>query len=515
MANLLSFSLTPQEAERLKYYTQTGRYLEPRGAADFAMIIIITTAYFVQLIATLFMLWNRNYSPIKAKNPILMAFVFVASVLWFAGNLQINGHVPLKDTQLEQCKAIGVWMHVLMGVCTVSSLIGFRSFGLYQIFCRNRPYRGPALLISVILTIACMLVFGIITEALPDDLSVKYLEHIDICGFALGYRIGMFVLIWATWIIVALLNWRIRNIKSSFNESREITVACIIVFAVLIFMTVLSVAQPRYTAYRSLRITATMLNHFAAIAIWWLMMAVPLYNCLTNRQMYLKQWIYKLRQDGLQRAYHIDAGASKGNNLSSSDHPYKQHEPESRRHSVHTPIHDKGIGYANANGEFYYGANNEATISEVLAKVCPNAMNSVPCSRSGEGDGGIHHLSSSASSLVMHQQPMSAGCGGMSQSAYLPENPSEANGPHRMQSPAAAAKRPWDKLTSAVSRLGGQSSSPGVKSPLPSPSSPTTAQPYIPTSSFPDPAAASQLRLDAAQDSRLNDSYTSDDRRIL
>ncbi|KAJ2414062.1 hypothetical protein H4218_005378 [Coemansia sp. IMI 209128] len=513
MANVLSFSLTPQEAERLKYYTQTGRYLEPRGAADLAMIIVISTAYFVELLATIFMLWNRSYLPIKAKNPILMALVFVASVLWFAGNLQINGHVPLKDTQLEQCKAIGVWMHILMGVCSVSSLIGFRSFGLYQIFCRNRPYRGPALLISVILTITCMLVFGIITEALPDDLSVKYLEHIDICGFALGYRIGMFALIWVTWIIVALLNWRIRNIKSSFNESREITVACIIVFAVLIFMTVLSIAQPRYTAYRALRITATLLNHFAATTIWWLMMAVPLYNCLTNRETYLKQWIYKLRQDGLQRAYHIDAGASKGNSLSSSDHPYnKHHEPESRRHSVHAQIHDKDIGYANPNGEFYYGANNEATISEVLAKVCPNAMGGTPCNRSGEGNGGIH-LSSSASSLVMHRPPMSAGCGGMSQAVYSSENSSEANSPHRVQSPAAAAaKRPWDKLASAVGRLGGQPTSPGLKSPIPSP---TTARPYIPTSSFPDPAAASQLRLDAAQDSRLNDSYTSDDRRIL
>ncbi|KAJ2883451.1 hypothetical protein H4R27_002756 [Coemansia aciculifera] len=508
MTNLLSFSLTPQEEERIKYFAEIGRYLDPRGAADMTMVIVISVAYFIQLVAVLFMVWNRNYPPIRAKNPILMAFVFIASIFWFAGNLQVNGHVPLKGTPLTQCKAIGVWMHILMGVCAVSSLIGFRSFGLYQIFCRNRPYRGPALLISVIVTVTCMLVFGIITEALPDSLSVTYSEKSDYCGFAFGYRISMFALIWVTWIIVAVLNWRIRHIKSSFNESREITVACIIVFGVLTFMTVLSVAQPKYLSYSALRIAATTLNHFAAGTIWWLMMAVPLYKCLTDRQAYLKQWIYKLRQDGLQRAYHIETGTNKGN-MSSGDHSYKQHDTANHRHSMHATIHDKDIEYADTNREFYYGAHNEATIGDISAQVCPNTLISSACSR----DGGIHP-SNSASSLVKHQQPLPASCGGVSQTAYLSENPSETSNSHRMQSPSAA-KRPWDKLTSAVSRLGGQASTSSLKSPINSPSSPTANRPYIQTASFPDPAAVSQLRLDAAQDSRLNDTYASDDRQIL
>ncbi|KAJ2067998.1 hypothetical protein GGI08_001106 [Coemansia sp. S2] len=505
MANLLSFSLTPEEEERIKYFAEIGRYLDPRGAADATMIIVISVAYFVQFVAVIFMLWNRNYPPIKAKNPILMAFVFIASVLWFAGNLQVNGHVPLKGTALEKCKAIGVWMHILMGVCAVSSLIGFRSFGLYQIFCRNRPYRGPALLISVIVTVTCMLVFGIITEALPDSQSVSYSDKSDYCGFAFGYRVSMFALIWVTWIIVAVLNWRIRHIKSSFNESREITVACIIVFGVLTFMTVLSVAQPRYLSYSALRISATTLNHFAAGTIWWLMMAVPLYKCLTDRQVYLKQWIYKLRQDGLQRAYHIETGTNKGN-MSSGDHSYKQHDAANHRHSMNAQIHDKDIEYADTNREFYYSPHNETTIS---AQVCPNALISSACSR----DGGIHP-SNSASSLVKHQQPLSANCGGAGQSSYLSESPSETSNSPRMQSPSAA-KRPWDKLASAVGRLGGPVSTSSLKSPINSPLSPTVNRPYAQTTGFTDPAAVSQLRLDAAQDSRLNDTYASDDRQIL
>ncbi|KAJ2815263.1 hypothetical protein FBU31_006992 [Coemansia sp. 'formosensis'] len=355
-----------------------------------------------------------------------------------------------------------------------------------------------------------MLVFGIITEALPGDLSVMYNEKIDFCAFGFGYRIGMFALIWVTWIVVAALNWRIRNIKSSFNESREITVACIIVFGVLIFMTALSLAQPKYLAYRALRIAATTLNSFAAMTIWWLMMALPLFKCLTDRQVYLKQWIFKLRQDGLQRAYHVETGTSKGN-LSSGEHPYKRHVQADNRHSTQAPICDKDVQYADTNSEFYYGAHNEADIGAALAQGCPNAMISSTCSRNGEGD---LHSTSSNSSLVKHQQPLLISCSSMNQAAYLSESLTEASDIHRAQSPSAAT-RPWEKFTNAVSRLGGSSPALGSKSPIHSPSSPTTARPYNHTTSFSDPAAASQLRLDAAQDSRLNDSYTSDDRQIL
>ncbi|KAJ2458811.1 hypothetical protein GGF42_001840 [Coemansia sp. RSA 2424] len=516
MSKLLSFSLTAAEEERIKYFASIDRHLDPRGAGDAIMVIVLSTVYFIEFVAVLYMLWNRNYPPIKAKNPVLMAFVFVASVLWLAGNLQVNGHVPLKGTQLTQCKGIGVWMHILMGVCSVSLLIAFRSFGLYQVFCRNRPYRGPALYIAMIVAIACMLVFGIITEALPDRLSVIYNEATDYCGFAFEYRVSMFSLIWATWIVVAVLNWRIRKIKSSFNESREITIAGVIVFGVLTFMTILSLAQQRYLSYSALRIAATSLNHFAATAIWWLMMAMPLYKCLTDRQQYLKQWIYKLRQDGLQRAYHMEAGTSKGNNMSSGDHSREHHGHEDRQHTIHAPIADKDIGYANANGEFYYAVNNDASVDSSAPQACLKAMNSSACSRTGDG---AIHSSSSVSSLVKHPQSMSINCSsGASQAAYSSDFPSEDGKSHRVQSPPAS-RRPWGKLTSAVSRLSG----PAPTSSLSSPTrlSPTSyaaapaAQPYAHSTGYAESVATPQLQRDAAHDANLDDIYDLDDRQIL
>ncbi|KAJ2330497.1 hypothetical protein GGH92_009521, partial [Coemansia sp. RSA 2673] len=179
MANLMSFSVTPQELLRVKFFLIAGKKLDPRGASDLIMVFVFLAIYLFNFIAVLFMLWNRKYPPLKSKNPILMTFIFLSSIFWFAGDLQVNGHAPLKGTPFVHCKFFGVWMHVLMGVSVMSSLIGLRSYGLYRVFCRGRPFRGVALYVSVTITILVMLAFGIITQALPAPVSVYYMDYVD------------------------------------------------------------------------------------------------------------------------------------------------------------------------------------------------------------------------------------------------------------------------------------------------------------------------------------------------
>ncbi|KAJ2034872.1 hypothetical protein H4S04_009069, partial [Coemansia sp. S16] len=51
----------------------------------------------------------------------------------------------------------------------------------------------------------------------------------------------------------AVINYRLRNITSSFNESREMGVACISVFLLLTFNTVILYAYPMYPTRTVLR----------------------------------------------------------------------------------------------------------------------------------------------------------------------------------------------------------------------------------------------------------------------
>ncbi|KAJ2457297.1 hypothetical protein GGF42_002764 [Coemansia sp. RSA 2424] len=498
----MSFSVTRQELIRVMAFKTLNMTLEPRQAADLVMVIVIMSIYFIQFLAMLFMLWNRKYPPIKAKNPVIMAVIFVASIFWFIGDLQVNGHAPLNGTQLGKCKAIGVWLHVLMGVCVVSLLIGLRSFSLYQVFCRNRPFRGPSLYISTIAISVYLLVFGIITEALPGHISVVYTAGIDMCVYNRGYKTALFVFIWLTWVAVAVLSWRIRKIKSSFNESREIIATGVIVLGVMTFMTVLTYITPYYPTNVKVRIVATSLNHLAAFMAWWLTMAVPLYKCLTDRDAYLKQWIYKLRQDGLQRAYHVDSGA-----------------PQSQPHSAHMSSLNKELGYANANGEFFYAQGDEVCAERAAAtEMCANAAASSACSRNGEGSG--VNLNSSASSLVKRLQSPAAMCNSsVNPTAVTSKRSSDASNVHwtQMSQPPQVARRPWDKLASAVSNIGGSpfasSSSPPAHSPhMPAP---VNTQLYTPIINFAEPATSTPQPPRSAQGLHHSDRYDIDGRQIL
>ncbi|KAI9501721.1 hypothetical protein BX070DRAFT_41810 [Coemansia spiralis] len=301
----MSFSLTQQEKLRVQAATILGYHLDPVSKKDMAMIIVISAVYGIDLLAVIFMLWNRRYPPLKSKSPVLMAAAYISCVCWFIGDLQINGHVHLAGTALTNCKGIGVWVRVLLGVCTVSSLIALRSYGLYRVFKQNLPYRGLGLYLPFLAYSGCTLVYGIVAQVLSPSVTVEYISYLDICYCPKPFRGALYGYIWATWLLVALINWKIRNIKSSFNESREMAFCCLVVFVILTFNTVLQFTNPQYPFNQVQRIVSTSLDHLGTNLVWWAIVGSPLFSCLFRRKKYLVYWKSKLRKDGFQNEYEV------------------------------------------------------------------------------------------------------------------------------------------------------------------------------------------------------------------
>ncbi|KAJ1962512.1 hypothetical protein GGI12_002610 [Dipsacomyces acuminosporus] len=304
-----AFSLTPQEKDRMLTASMIGYTLDPISHKDLALIIAISSVYAFNLLAVVFLLWNRNYPPLKSKGPVLMSFALLSCICWFIGDLQINGHVHLSGTILTNCKGVGVWMRVLLGVCTVSSLIALRSYGLYRVFRQNLPYNGLGFYLPFVVYSACTIVCGIVTQVLKPSATVEYIEPLDVCYCPKPFRAALYVYIWATWLLIAIINWKIRSIKSSFNESREMAFSCFVVFAILTFNTALQFSKPAYIFNQTQRLLTTGLDHVATNLVWWSIMGVPLFNCLLNRSGYLQYWKEKLRKDGLQHEYDIDSSS--------------------------------------------------------------------------------------------------------------------------------------------------------------------------------------------------------------
>ncbi|KAJ2710140.1 hypothetical protein H4R19_003896 [Coemansia spiralis] len=301
----MSFSLTPAEQDRVNAAAALGIRLDPIGKADMALVIVVSAVYGLDLVAVMYLLWNRRWPPLKSKSPGIMAAGVGSCVCWFVGDLQINGHVHLAGTPLANCKVVGVWVRVLLGVCTLSALLALRSYGLFRVFCRNQPGRGAGLYLPFLVYCLFSAVCGVVAQVLSPHITVEYWPALDACYCPKPFRGALYAYIWATWVVIAGINYRIRHIKSAFNESREMAVSCAVVFAVLMFSTAMQFARPDYPFRRTLRLLTTGLDHLGTNIVWWTIMGVPLWNALFNRVAYLEAWTMRLHKDGLQNAYNI------------------------------------------------------------------------------------------------------------------------------------------------------------------------------------------------------------------
>ncbi|KAJ2371424.1 hypothetical protein GGI05_007822, partial [Coemansia sp. RSA 2603] len=241
----LAFSVTDKEHYRQQLAKMAGIDLDPRGGGDAALIVVFSIIYAFGLVAVMFMLWNRNYPPLKSKNPAIMALVMACAWIWFGSELGANGHVPLANTVMTNCKAFGVWLRILLGVCSVSCLIALRTYGLYRVFHLNMPYQGLGFYLPFLCYFLCIIIYGIVSQLIDPSHTIAYVAVADICSYHAGFKASVFALLWVTWVIVAVLSWKIRRIKSSFNETREITAASLLVFTVLAFTTVMHYTHPR------------------------------------------------------------------------------------------------------------------------------------------------------------------------------------------------------------------------------------------------------------------------------
>ncbi|KAJ1899171.1 hypothetical protein LPJ66_002280 [Kickxella alabastrina] len=240
-----------------------------------------------------------------------MTLVMMLSAVWFIGDLRGNGHVPLVNTAMANCKAFGFWMRILLGICGVFSLMTLRAYGLYRIFCLRLPYHSLGLYLPFCVYLLFVVAFGVVGQVFPNRVTTQYMSPIDMCNVYSGFQTAMYMFLCVTVSIVMVVHWMIRNIKSSFNESREMVATCAIILANLIFATIMVYAPLKnpYPLDTKLRIIYTSLSHSGVNAMWWLVMAVPMYNCMFNRQRYLVFWITKLRDDGLQREYNVSLDA--------------------------------------------------------------------------------------------------------------------------------------------------------------------------------------------------------------
>ncbi|PIA15250.1 hypothetical protein COEREDRAFT_9631 [Coemansia reversa NRRL 1564] len=337
----MSFEFTPDEQARVEIAEFLGVHLDPIGYVDLSTIIVLGTMYAVEFIALCYQLYNRDYPPLKAKNVPVMFSLYFGGVAWFCGDVFTSGLVHLRhNSVLQSCRFTAVCLRVCAGAFYVSSGFALRCYSLYHVFYKGKAYRGKTALLTFGLPILTIVIFGVISLLVPETMTLRYEEIMDLCYFNKGYVCIVLSVIWIIWAYTAYMSWKMRKIPFCFNEKIEITTSYVILFIVVIMNTVCILVIPVYAASLGWRTALLYTNHVGASVGYWIIMFECTYNCIFHREDYLQYWINILKEDHMEREYEYSSHLNNNTTLvgmsTFSELPYKtnSHYQTSHRHDT-------------------------------------------------------------------------------------------------------------------------------------------------------------------------------------
>ncbi|KAJ1829038.1 hypothetical protein LPJ56_000698 [Coemansia sp. RSA 2599] len=315
----MSFALTKEEIMRVETAKFLGIHLDPVGYVDLSTIVILSTMYGIEFIALCYQLYHRDYPPLRVKNVPIMFSLYLGGIGWFLGDIFTGGLVHLnKSSVLRSCKFTLIWCRACIGAYYVTLIFALRCYSLYHVFHKGKAFTGKASLLTTGGTVLAIVLFGVISTLVPTHLTTYYEEIMDMCYITKSYIIAVLLVIWAIWGFVAVICWKMRNIHFTFNERMEIIFTFLVILIVSVINTTCLLVIPVYPASLAWRTLLLYVNHVGASTVYWLVMFVPTYNCVFNRQAYLEEWISTLKADSAEKQYEYSS-ENKIDNIHLSD----------------------------------------------------------------------------------------------------------------------------------------------------------------------------------------------------
>ncbi|KAJ2491337.1 hypothetical protein IWW37_002419, partial [Coemansia sp. RSA 2050] len=275
--------------------------IDPIGRMD-TMVIALGCAIFAITGIFIVAAWTKHtYRPIRAKNLPLTTVLYISGILWFVGDLPMNGHVLLKGA-FSECKFWNIWVRVLF--CFIyTSVLSIRCYALDRVFNQNKPTKGLAYYLPSILFVGGYIAYSIVTTAMSGHLTIGYAEAVELCTTTEGYVIVTLCLLWLNWAIIITMMIRLRNIQSTFNEFYEFLFICFFGIAAMIKTTTVHFTHPKYPLVLGYRIAETLGDVLIINGIILIIMAYPVVMSLVHNKEYEREWLLRLRTDGLQDMY--------------------------------------------------------------------------------------------------------------------------------------------------------------------------------------------------------------------
>ncbi|KAJ2158377.1 hypothetical protein GGF46_003825 [Coemansia sp. RSA 552] len=344
----MSFALTPEEQTRVETAAFLGLHLDPIGYVDLSTILVLSTMYLIEFIALCYQLHHRNYLPLKVKNMPIMFSLYLGGVSWFLGDIFTGGLVHLRQSPvLRNCKLTIIWLRACIGAYYVTSIFALRCYSLYYVFRKGKAYNSKALLWSLGVAVASILLFGVVSTLVPEEMTTYYEEIMDLCYISREYIIAVLTVIWSIWLYTAIMTWRMRKVPFCFNERTEMATAFCLLLLVSVMNTVCLLVITVYPASLAWRTSLLYVNHVGASVGYWVVMGVPTYHCIFNREEYLQRWIQTLKQDHMEREYDYSSHNNNETTINLSEFTEIPSKPNSNYTSSQNHTADNGMDSTN------------------------------------------------------------------------------------------------------------------------------------------------------------------------
>ncbi|KAJ1728576.1 hypothetical protein LPJ72_005403 [Coemansia sp. Benny D160-2] len=249
--------------------------------------------------------WKHKYPPIKAKNMPLVAVLYVSMLIWFIGTIGTNYNLPGMFDFENSCIVFASWFRVLLGVFLFIHIHIFRLYTYLRIFEQLKRMTVRVYAIGALIYLVFALGYGIPVTILRNSLTVRFVPSLGICVYGLAFIEISFSIIWAGWLAILVVTVLARNINTSFNEYKEMVLIITLSSITLLYETIAHNIVHEYILYRWLRTLSTFMEYLTNQTSLFILLGVPVYNCIFNHEAYKKRFFEKMRADGMVARYNL------------------------------------------------------------------------------------------------------------------------------------------------------------------------------------------------------------------
>ncbi|KAI9596249.1 hypothetical protein BDF19DRAFT_412839 [Syncephalis fuscata] len=246
----------------------------------------------INLLAFIYAFFNRRYPPIKAKQINLVAFYFLASVIWCIGLLQVYGFFGFEGIW-QYCVLWRIWLKDVFGLGMILGFINFRFYSLYVVFVCGRSFADAPKLLPAVCYVAPYLSLAMVSMLRSDNVIQEKPGHF--CSLKEWYGIAFMLVVGLSLLLAFYQCYLLRNISRSFNEYKTQVIG----LSMIIFTYAVNLAFMKRPLPYMLEVKVGMfiMNLLTATIYIWLMIGSPIIGSLFYRQSYLEKFVSNLMAD--------------------------------------------------------------------------------------------------------------------------------------------------------------------------------------------------------------------------